>query len=109
MRGLVRSATEAGQSGSGPDSRHGGVLDVGWLRRQRRVSGLTYRSHEWFDDWIGAHTWRASASFVTGARNMKAGYQGAFYVDDELHGGNTFDLSYRAQNGVPDQLTEDLF
>ena len=71
--------------------------------------GLTYRSHEWFDDWIGAHTWRASASFVTGAHNMKAGYQGAFYVDDELHGGNTLDLSYRVQNGVPDQLTEDLY
>jgi hypothetical protein len=71
--------------------------------------GLTYRSHEYFNDWIGAYTWRAAASFVTGAHNMKAGYQGAFYVDDELHGGNNFNLSYRVQNGVPDQLTQDLY
>ena len=36
-----------------------------------------------FDDWIGAHTWRASASYVTGAHSMKFGYQGAWHEDQQ--------------------------
>ena len=40
------------------------------------IPGLNYRSEAPFDDWIGAHTWRASASYVTGAHSMKFGYQG---------------------------------
>ena len=32
----------------------------------------------WNADWIGAHTWNAAASYVTGANSMKFGYQGAY-------------------------------
>ena len=61
----------------------------------------------WLTAWIGAHTWRASASYVTGSNTMKFGYQGAYHVDDRL---TTWPLSntYRFNNGVPNQLTEFL-
>src|SRR6185436_16869988 len=46
------------------------------------IPGLIYRGQAtWLTDWIGAHVWRASASYVTGSNNMKFGYQGAFHVD----------------------------
>ena len=69
------------------------------------IPGLTYRSENPFNDWIGAHTWRASASYVTGAHSMKFGYQGAFHVDDRTNFYNSHRLEYRLRNGVPNRLT----
>jgi len=46
---------------------------------------------------------------VTGSQNIKFGYQGAYLVDDRIVGGgiyNSASLTYRTQNGIPDQLTE---
>jgi hypothetical protein len=58
------------------------------------ISGLQYHGmNTWNADWIGAHTWNAAASYVTGTHNMKFGYQGAFHVDNRAPGGNN--LSYR--------------
>ena len=37
---------------------------------------------------------------------MKFGYQGAYHADNRAPGGQ--DLSYRFQNGVPNQLTENI-
>jgi hypothetical protein len=70
-----------------------------------RIPGLTYRAPEFSNGWIGAHTWRASTSYVTGTHNMKFGYQGAFHVDNELFHANEQRLSYRLNNGVPNQFT----
>ena len=68
------------------------------------ISGLTYHGmNTWNADWIGAHTWNAAASYVTGTHNMKFGYQGAYHVDNRAPGGNN--LSFRVANGVPNQLT----
>ncbi len=73
------------------------------------IPGLLYRSMAvWANDWIGAHTWRASASYVTGAHNMKFGYQGAFHVANAKNQDNNEHLAYRFNNGVPNQITEDL-
>ena len=58
------------------------------------IPGLTYRSQTWSSDWIGAPTWHASGSYVTGAHNMKFGYQGAFYVDDQQNFTNAYNLAY---------------
>ena len=69
------------------------------------IPGLNYRAPEFSNGWIGAHTWRASASYVTGTHNMKFGYQGAFHVDNELFHANAQRLSYRFNNGVPNQFT----
>ena len=49
---------------------------------------LKYRSSNWPTGYIFANTWNASASYVTGAHNMKFGYQGAFHRDDD----NLFDI-----------------
>ena len=66
---------------------------------------LTYRGQAtWNADWIGAHTWNAAASYITGTHNMKFGYQGAFHVDNRNAGG--VPLSYRVNNGIPNQFTQ---
>ena len=71
------------------------------------IAGLVYRGqNSWSADWIGAHTWNAAASYITGANNMKFGYQGAYHTDNRAPGGN--DLSFRVNNGVPNQLTENI-
>ena len=44
---------------------------------------LKYRSSNWPTGYIFAHTWNAAASYVTGAHNMKFGYQGAFHKDND--------------------------
>ena len=64
------------------------------------IAGLNYRSEAPFDDWIGAHVWRASASYVTGANSMKFGYQGGWHVDDEKNFPNSTYTTYTLQNGV---------
>ena len=53
-------------------------------------------------------TWRASASYVTGAQNLKVGYMGAFHVANALYMSNNTHLTYRVNNGVPNQFTMDL-
>jgi Carboxypeptidase regulatory-like domain len=69
------------------------------------ISGLTYRGqNSWSADWLGSHTWNLAASIISGANNMKFGYQGAYYTDNRSPGGN--DLAFRVQNGTPNQLTE---
>jgi len=69
------------------------------------IPNLVYRGQgTWSADWIGAHTWNSAASYITGSHNMKFGYQGAFHVDNRSPGGP--DISYRVQNGSPNQLTE---
>jgi hypothetical protein len=57
------------------------------------AGGLKYRSSNWPTGYIFAHTWNASASYVTGAHTMKFGYQGAFHRDDD----NLFDIITNSQ------------
>ena len=45
--------------------------------------------------------WRASASYVTGAHNLKIGYGGVALVSDLLNNTNDLNLQYRLNNGVP--------
>jgi hypothetical protein len=72
------------------------------------IPNLVYHGQlNWMTDWIGAHTWRASASYVTGANSMKIGYQGAFHVDDRLTT-TPANVAYRFNNLVPNQITEYL-
>ena len=39
---------------------------------------------------------------------MKFGYQGGYLMDNRMAFSNSEYLSYRTQNGVPDQLTETI-
>ncbi len=72
------------------------------------IPNLQYHGQaSWLTAWIGAHTWRASASYVTGGNSMKVGYAGAYYVDDRY---TLWPLSttYRFNAGVPNQVTQFL-
>ena len=70
------------------------------------IANLTYRSENWAANWQGTHSWRASASYVTGASAMKFGYQGGYLVENDKNFTNNTDLAYRFNNGVPNQITE---
>jgi len=72
------------------------------------VAGLQYRSANWAQDWDNPNTWRASASYVTGAHNFKFGYIGGYLVEDIENHGNDLNLAYTFNNGVPISLTESL-
>ncbi len=75
------------------------------------IANLTYRSPIYFPSINWNTQWNANAAFVTGSQNIKVGYQGAYLVDDRKVGGgiyNSTQLTYRTQNGVPDQLTENI-
>jgi hypothetical protein len=64
--------------------RASGLRVVGPCADCLTVGGnLKYRSSNWPTGYIFAHTWNAAASYVTGAHNMKFGYQGAFHRDDD--------------------------
>ena len=69
------------------------------------IPSLVYRSQDWNDNYTGAYTWRASASYVTGAHSMKLGYQGTYFYDERTSFTNDQQLMYRVNNGVPNQLT----
>ena len=70
------------------------------------IAGLTYRSPNFSVNWQGSFNWRASATIVRGSESLKFGYQGAYLVDSRKDIANSQFLSFRFQNGVPDQLSE---
>lgn len=72
------------------------------------IPGLFYRSQDYALNYTGAYTWRASASYVTGAHSMKLGYQGTYMTDDRTWYTNSQNMTYRFDNGVPNQLTESI-
>ena len=70
------------------------------------IAGLNYRSANWQSNWAGVHNWRASLSHVTGAHNRKFGYIGTIFIDDRKTFGNSLNLTYRVNNGVPNGVTQ---
>jgi hypothetical protein len=52
------------------------------------------------------NVWRASLAYVTGAHNMKVGYQAAYEVTDIFGNFGTHGLQYRFNAGIPDQITQ---
>ena len=72
------------------------------------IAGLIYRAHDWEYNWNGAHRWRASGTYVTGAHSMKFGYEGAFLAYEPMAFTNNLGLSYQVNNGIPNQLTQRL-
>jgi len=72
------------------------------------IQGLVYRAQNWNSDFMEPVRWNASATYISGGHSMKAGYSGAFYWDQRNPSTNNFDLAFRVNNGVPNQLTESL-
>jgi hypothetical protein len=72
------------------------------------IPNLTYRSQDFGNNLQGSYPWRASVSYVTGAHSLKVGYQGSFLSSDRGWGTNAQNLTYRFNNGVPNQLTQSI-
>jgi hypothetical protein len=56
-------------------------------------------------NWSNPNHWRASAAYVTGSHNMKVGYQGSLLINETTRKRNPSLLSYRFNQGVPNQVT----
>jgi Carboxypeptidase regulatory-like domain len=76
--------------------------------RNSAVANFTYRSANWAEDFDNPNRWRFSASYVTGAHNMKFGYDGSYLVEDIQNFGNDLNLAYTFVGGRPSSLTESL-
>jgi hypothetical protein len=76
--------------------------------RNGAVAGLTYRSANWAQNFDNPNTWRAAASYVTGAHNLKFGYIGGLLRENIENHGNDLNLAYTFVGGRPSQLTQSL-
>jgi len=72
------------------------------------IPGLVYRSQDFSTAYSGSYLWKGSFSYVTGARTLKIGYQHTFMTDDRRWMTNDQNLTYRFNNGIPNQLTESI-
>jgi hypothetical protein len=72
-------------------SRHPGLANGGFSRSD-----------------IGTREWRASIAYVSGAHNMKFGYQGGFSTPTKNYFYDSTVIQVRTNNGVPNQITENL-
>jgi len=87
-----------------------GILDLIPVTEQSAIDGhpanFTYRGlSTYLNNFGNPNNWRASASYITGAHNMKVGYQGAYLVADSEFDTNQSQLLYRFNNHVPNQFT----
>jgi hypothetical protein len=69
------------------------------------IAGLNYRSLNWSSNVNWNNQWGAAASFVTGRHSVKIGYQGVLLIDRRKNFSSDSFLSYRVNNGVPNQIT----
>src|SRR4051812_6226845 len=72
------------------------------------IANLQYRSGTYRWNLQGTITWRASASYVTGASSMKFGYQGGYLYDNQNTFTNDQFVSYRVNNAAFNQITENI-
>ncbi len=72
------------------------------------IPGLVYRSQDFGTNFTGSWNWTASTAYVTGAHSFKVGYQGTYMTDDRTWSTNTQNMTFRLNNGVPNQLTESI-
>jgi hypothetical protein len=72
------------------------------------LANLTYRAQNWQADYMQPTRWHASATYVTGAHSVKLGYQGVHHWETRYPHRNNYNLQYRFNNGIPNQLTQEL-
>ncbi len=113
--GLSRLAYDhAGGPGQLPPD---GIFDISVTEQSTAINpatGLQYAPRanyqyralaQYTDNKSWPTTWRGSASYVTGAHNMKIGYQGSYLANQTTRLRNPTLLSYRFNQGVPNQFT----
>jgi hypothetical protein len=72
------------------------------------IPGLVYRSQDFVVAHAGSYLWQASMSYITGTHNLKAGFQHTYMTDDRTWMTNSQNLTYRVNNGIPNQLTQSI-
>ena len=72
------------------------------------IPGLAYRSQDFSVAHSGSYLWKGSMSYVTGTHVLKVGYQQTWMTDDRTWMTNNQSLTYRVNNGVPNQLTQSI-
>jgi hypothetical protein len=72
------------------------------------IQGLTYRAMNWNADWMSPNRAYAHATYVTGGHSIKGGYQGVLHINMSNPFTNNHNLQYRFNNGIPNQLTQNL-
>ena len=87
----------------------GAILNLNQVTEQASLNGmpanLTYRGLDaYFRNFASPNVWRASASYVTGAHNMKFGYQGAYHIHDQGLFWNDTRVNYTFSNTKPVSL-----
>jgi hypothetical protein len=91
-RGLIRVAEQCAN----------GCADNG------NIPGLVYRSQDYSVAHTGSYLWKGSVSYMSGTTSAKIGYQHTLMTDDRTWFTNDRNLTYRFNNGVPNQLTESI-
>jgi hypothetical protein len=98
IRNLNQVTEQASQSGTFPDG-------TAW----QTPANFRYRALDWnFNNMQNPTTWRAAASYVTGAHSAKVGYVAAYNRTDNMNHYNFTRVNYRFLNGTPNQLTMQL-
>jgi hypothetical protein len=87
-----------------------GIFNLIPVTEQSAIGGhnanFVYRAVGTYNDnYDNPNVWRASASYVTGSHNMKVGYQGGYSINNTLQVTNPSLISYRFNNGLPNQFT----
>ncbi|MGH9147021.1 MAG: carboxypeptidase regulatory-like domain-containing protein [Vicinamibacterales bacterium] len=72
------------------------------------IPGLVYRSQDFSVAYTGSYLWKGSVSYVTGVHSLKVGYQHTLMTDDRTFMTNNQNLTYRFDNGLPNQLTQSI-
>ena len=72
------------------------------------IPGLVYRSQDFSVAHAGSYLWRGSLSYVNGTHSLKVGYQHTLMTDDRTWLTNDQNLTYRVNNGEPNQLTQSI-
>ena len=72
------------------------------------IANLTYRATSWSTAWVLVANYRASASYLVGRHTMKVGWQGSHLGDDRTAFLNNQFVTYRFNNGVPNQVTQNI-
>ena len=72
------------------------------------IPGLVYRSQDFSDAHAGSYLWKGSLAYVTGTHSVKVGYQHTLMTDDRTWLTNDQNLTYRVNNGEPNQLTQSI-
>ncbi len=72
------------------------------------IPGLVYRSQDFSVAHTGSYLWKGAISYVTGTHSLKVGYQHTLMTDDRTWMTNDQNLTYRFNNGEPNQLTQSI-